>query len=442
MTQAAAGGQVMALFGLFGNGSEGIWGAGRGLTIPLDGAPLQLVIPADRTSTVALCGTDYPGIRPQRAVSPGERVAAGQTLFVDRRRPKICFVSPVSGVVEDFRFGQRRMLEEVVIRTEGEDALTFEVAREPGDTQWPRDLLLRSGLWTSFRTRPFGRIPDPDAVPAAIVVTAVDTAPLAGDPMIAIELYPEWFERGIAAIAALTPGRVHVCHERGRPPPVKVDQQVRLVAFSGRFPLGTPSMLIQQLEPVDTSRSVWHIGYQDVIAIGHLMAEGRVLGERIVAMAGSGVFNPSMLRVTTGARLDELLAGEIKDPQCRILSGSVVSGRSGSYLGRYHDLITVLAPEDRPRIAGWQQRLSAWFGGDPARAIVASEWFDRALGNRYHAVPLMQALSVGDVERARDLGCLDLVEEDMALLSHLCPTGNDYGRLLRLVLDELAGEAG
>ncbi len=35
-------------------------------------------------------------------------------------------------------------------------------------------------------------------------------------------------------------------------------------------------------------RSVWHIGYQDVIAIGHLFLTGRILTERIVALCGPG----------------------------------------------------------------------------------------------------------------------------------------------------------
>jgi len=54
-------------------------------------------------------------------------------------------------------------------------------------------------------------------------------------------------------------------------------------------------------------------------------------------------------------------------------------------------------------------------------------------------VPLMRALSVGDVEAAERLGCLELVEEDLALLSYLCPGHADYGALLRQMLDEIAG---
>jgi Na+-transporting NADH:ubiquinone oxidoreductase subunit A len=50
-------------------------------------------------------------------------------------------------------------------------------------------------------------------------------------------------------------------------------------------------------------------------------------------------------------------------------------------------------------------------------------------------------LSIGDTETAVRLGCLELVEEDLALMSYLCPGHNDYGALLRRMLDELAGES-
>ncbi|WP_277920552.1 hypothetical protein [Rhizobium sp. YJ-22] len=41
------------------------------------------------------------------------------------------------------------------------------------------------------------------------------------------------------------------------------------------------------------------------------------------------------------------------------------------------------------------------------------------------------------METAAKLGALELVEEDLALLSHVDGSGTDYGALLRATLDEL-----
>jgi Na+-transporting NADH:ubiquinone oxidoreductase subunit A len=52
-------------------------------------------------------------------------------------------------------------------------------------------------------------------------------------------------------------------------------------------------------------------------------------------------------------------------------------------------------------------------------------------------MPLMRALSIGDVEAAENLGCLELIEEDVVSLTQICTSGADYGALLRHMLDEL-----
>jgi Na+-transporting NADH:ubiquinone oxidoreductase subunit A len=75
----------------------------------------------------------------------------------------------------------------------------------------------------------------------------------------------------------------------------------------------------------------------------------------------------------------------------------------------------------------------------PPGPTLPLEAFERAMPLDILPVPLMRALSVGDVEAAERLGCLELVEEDMALLSYLCPGHADYGALLRQMLDEIAG---
>jgi Na+-transporting NADH:ubiquinone oxidoreductase subunit A len=54
--------------------------------------------------------------------------------------------------------------------------------------------------------------------------------------------------------------------------------------------------------------------------------------------------------------------------------------------------------------------------------------------------PLLKALAVGDADRARALGCLELDEEDLALCSFVCPGKNDFGSSLRAVLDAIERE--
>jgi len=53
---------------------------------------------------------------------------------------------------------------------------------------------------------------------------------------------------------------------------------------------------------------------------------------------------------------------------------------------------------------------------------------------------LLRSLLMGDLERAEQLGCLELHEEDLALCSFVSPGKEDYGKALRSVLMEIWAE--
>lgn len=411
----------------------------RGLSVQLRGRAKPPVRERPALQTVGLSGQDCQGIRPEFKVSPGQRVLAGQVLFVDRKRPRIAFTAPVTGTVRSIEIGRRRALDLLVIDIDGDEALTFE---KPGmdAPDAIRELLLRSGLWPSFRTRPFGGIPDPSSTPDAIFVTATDTNPLAADPRIAIDLDAESFRSGIQALPRLAPGPVFVCTSPGPSLARDLADRVLEVAFSGPHPSGLPGTHIHNLAPVSPDRTVWTIGYQDVIAFGHLLRTGSLPTDRVVALTGPMVSLPAMVRAPLGASLDELLEGEILLGPVRAISGSILSGREAGYLGRYHDQVTVTARDEDTERPGPSAILNRILSGTPDAAIIPREAFERAFPFDILPVPLLRALSIGDVEGARELGCLELLEEDLALLSHLCTTGTDYGGLLRQVLDEI--EAG
>lgn len=407
----------------------------------MDGKPRQTVREAGEISSVAISGHDFPDVRPDFAIEPGDRVRAGQTIFADRRRPEIAFTAPAAGVVTAINQGRRRSLDSLIIRIEGDEAVVFPIPDAPVAPEEVRSLLLKSGLWPSFQTRPFGRIPGPDTVPDAIFVTAMDTNPLAADPRVVIRVHEEEFRQGLDVLPALTPGPVFICQATGPSLYDGAHDRIRQIVFSGPHPAGLPGTHVHHLTPVAKGKSVWQVGYRDVIAIGHLLSTGRLMTDRIVALAGSGVRDPALVRLPTGASLDEALDGQLVDGPMRVISGPVLSGREAGYLGRYHNQVTVIAlNQGKAAAPGFLSTLSGFFTGVPDAAIIPREAFERVVPLDIMPVPLLRALSVGDVETARDLGCLELVEEDLALLSHVCTTGTDYGTLLREVLDEIEAD--
>lgn len=444
----------------------------QGLNIPVSGRPEQAVHPGNPVQRVALCGPDYMGLRPRLLVEKGDPVELGQPLFIDKHQPGVPFCSPGAGVVSAINRGPRRALHSVVV-TLHDSAMSAERYAARSNNRLSRmdhaevaERLRESGMWTAFRTRPFGRVPEADTVPRSIFVTAIDTRPLAADPRIILRAEAEAFADGLRVLPALTEGPVFLCTTEGWDIPLPDSDRIRHVAFSGPHPAGLPGTHIHYLDPVGAGRSAWHIGYQDVIAIGKLFGQGVLDFSRVIATGGSGVLQPRLLLTRIGASIRELVEPCRGDcSELRILSGSLLGGRAAfpglDFLGRYHDQVSAV-PE------GGDRHLFGWTGVFPWR-YSATRTFLRKAGHsrRYNITtaqngrftgmiptrafekvmpldilpsPLFRALLVKDTDQAQALGCLELDEEDLALCSFVCPAKIDYGAALRINLQQIDKE--
>ncbi|MCF6753266.1 Na(+)-translocating NADH-quinone reductase subunit A [Pseudomonas stutzeri] len=430
----------------------------RGLDLPVAGAPAQRIEAARPVRSVAVIGFDYPTMKPTMSVQVGDRVKLGQLLFSDKKSPGVNFTAPGAGVVSAIHRGEKRVLQSVVIDLEGDDELTFAAytsAQLDGLTgEQVRENLQQSGLWTALRTRPYSKVPAVDAVPNSIFVTAIDTHPLAADPALIIAERADAFEAGLKVLARLA--KVFLCKAPSVALPGEGLANVQVEAFSGPHPAGLAGTHIHFLDPVSASKSVWSIGYQDVIAIGVLFTSGRLSVERVVALAGPVVSAPRLLRTRLGANLDELTAGELQPGGNRVVSGSLLGGRTAhgafAYLGRYHQQVSCLregkeremlhylrAGADKHSIlniyisklmAGKKFAFSTSTNGSP-RAMVPVGNYEEVMPLDVLPTQLLRSLIVGDTEMAQKLGCLELDEEDLALCSYVCAGKYEYGPILR-----------
>ena len=429
----------------------------RGMDIPIQGSPQQVIEDAPAARAVALVGFDYVGMKPTMNVGEGERVKLGQPLFTDKKTAGVCYTSPASGVVSAINRGAKRVLQSVVIDVDGDEAETFSTAAiDTLDTAAIREQLQRSGQWTCLRTRPFSKVPAPDAEAAAIFITAMDTHPLAPDPTVIIAEQEEAFALGQDLLARLTSGKVHVCAAAGASLPLGKAPNIEGSQFDGPHPAGLAGTHIHFLASAGPDKVVWTVGYQDVIAIGRLFLDGRLYTQRVIALAGPQVERPRLLRTRIGVDLQALCAGELKTGENRIISGSVLGGRSvhgaTAYLGRYHNQVSVLLEGRHREFMGWLSPgankhsnlgiyLTSLFGKKPLAMTTNTNGSERAMvpvGSYETIMPLdilpthlLRALIVGDTEMAQALGCLELEEEDLALCTYVCPGKYEYGPILR-----------
>ena len=481
----------------------------KGLDLPISGAAKQQLGPSLEVGSVGLVADDYIGMRPTMFVQPGDKVKTGQAIFTDKKNEGVNFVSPATGVVREVNRGAKRKFESVVIDLEGDEEFVeypkFEDLQSIGREK-TTEVMLESGLWAGLRTRPYSRSPIPGSVPHAIFVTAMDTNPLAPEAELVIKDRRDDFVNGLSVltnlIRDLQPGgpaladeesgeaadesgdgvaaedgsengavaapakqpKIHVCTRTDSRVPGGDIDLVEIHQFKGPHPAGLSGTHIHLLEPVHADKTVWTIGYQEVMALGYLFAHGKLNPQRVVSLAGPRVKEPVLLKIRQGACLDDVVRGRIEGENCRVISGSVLAGRKSeepvNFLGRFHNQVTVIEEGTHREFLGWQKPGADKFtvtrlylgsllkktfaftsninGGH--RSMVPIETYERVMPLDILPTQLLRALLSNDTETAQALGCLELDEEDLALCTFVCPGKYDYGVALRQNLDQIERE--
>ena len=444
----------------------------KGLDIPITGQPEQVIGKGNVVKSVAVLGMDYVGMKPTMMVNEGDAVKLGQVLFEDKKNPGVVFTSPGAGVVKAIHRGEKRVLQSVVIELAGTEQESFTKYKEADLVDLAADKvktnLLKSGLWTALRVRPYGKTPAIDSKPKAIFVTAIDTRPLAADPAVVIKDRSKDFASGLTVLSRLSEGKTYVCKAKGADIAVGDNNSVTVAEFSGPHPAGLPSTHIHFLDPVNADKFVWYIDYQAVIAIVALFTTGKLNVERVVSLAGPTVKKPRLVRTQVGACTDDLVAGELADGENRVVSGSVLYGHQAkdwaAYLGCYHLQVSVLKEGRARELFGWivpgkdkysaldvyiksrQDRKSnrrfplTTDKNGSNRAIVPVGIYETVMPMDILPTPLLKSLVVGDTDQAQLLGCLELDEEDVSLFTFVDPGKHDFGPVLRANLTKIEKE--
>lgn len=452
----------------------------RGLDVPIAGPPAQVIHDSRAVTEVAVLPSDSRGVRPRLLVQVGDAVEAGQTIYQDRRNEALRVVSPVAGRVTAVHRGERRVVQSVVITIAPPTTTPAASASRFGS--WSpqvvsnrtalRELLLESGMWMAFRTRPFSEVPAPDATPHAIFVTAMDTSPLAPNVDVIVAARADDFNRGLEALVALSDSPVYLCRAKGSRSGEGA-KGVRVAEFAGKHPSGTVGFHIHTLAPASRAHVSWHLNAQDVIRLGALLRTGIYDASHVIALGGPLVREPRLLRTVLGANVSQLVHGELlcgerngHEVPPRVISGSVLTGRAvvdsiTGFLGRFEQQVSVVPDVQEGDFVAWTLPFSRSYNFLPAflplwkgklerafdtrlhggrRAMVPIGVYERVLPLDLMATHLLRALAVGDAELSEQLGALELDEEDLALCTFVCPSKYEHGAALRRVLDLIAAE--
>lgn len=440
----------------------------RGYDIPLEGEAEPALEDASAPATVAVKPRDFHGLIARMDVEEGAGVKLGTPIFHDKTFPAVQFTAPASGMVVNVNRGARRAIQEVVIRVDGAAAAeSFAVPSPAAGREEVLAALLRSGLFPFLVQRPLARLASPEDVPRDIFVAAMDTAPLAARPEPLLAGREDHFAAGIAALAALTPGAVHVAVAPDGPPlPDLAPANVRVHTFAGPHPAGNVGVHIHHLAPIAGRRDVvWTCSLKGVLMIGALFATGALDPQVTVAVTGSGAPRPRYLRTVHGAQVG-VLTGDLPDAAAtRFISGNPLTGSRitpAGFLGFFDSSLTLLPEVVEPELIGWvlpgfkagsrsRTFLSSWLarsrpvrkhtglhGGE--RAFIATGIYREVLPMDLYPEFLMKSILAEDIPEMEGLGIHEIAEEDVALCEYICPSKIEWQEITRRGLDFIERE--
>jgi len=402
--------------------------------------------------------TDLIGVFPRLLVKEGDTVLAGSPVFVDKYRENICFPSPVSGTVAEIKRGDKRVLLEVRIEPDGKNGQIDFGAADPLklSKEEVTEKLLKSGVWSLIRQRPFGIIANPEQSPKAIHVSAFDTAPLAPDYDFIVKGQGEFFQAGLDALSKLTSGKLHlnISHKTTAVEFLN-SRNVEINTFKGPHPAGNVGVQIHHIDPINKGDIVWFAGVQDVITIGRLFREGIYNPDIILALAGSEVLKTGYFKTRRGACIYKMVEGNVKEGNVRYISGNVLTGtqiRHDSFAGYYDSMVTVIPEGNYHEFLGWAlpglNKLSfsrsffSWMmpgkkftvdtnlhGGE--RAFVMTGQFEKVLPMNIYPMQLIKAAIAEDIERMENLGIYEVEPEDLALCEFIDTSKTEIQTIIR-----------
>ena len=432
----------------------------KGLDIPLKGKPSSDVTADNATTVFAICPDDFPGHTWKTVVKPGDPISAGQPLLCDKATGMLKLVSPVSGSVQDVHRGERRHIEFISVKKEG-DSLPRKLSPAP-DASQIKNALLESGLWAMMRQRPYDIVPLPDIKPRDIFVTAFDSAPLA--PEILTSGLAKWLEYGLAALSKLTDGKVYLGVRAGSGITSKAAE---VFEFEGPHPAGNVGTQIAAIKPVNKGETVWTLDAATAARMGKLCQTGEFDFVTDVAITGPGVKNPSLVRTFIGASIETLMKGRlVAESGLRLISGNVLTGarvQTDGFLHFPYRQITVIEEGDNAdEFMGWAsidprkysvkhsfpaflRGLSKPFDFDARvkgghRAMILSGEYDKVFPFDIYPEYLLKAIIAGDIDRMEKLGIYEVAPEDFALPEFVDTSKIELQKIVRDGLDNLRKE--
>jgi Na+-transporting NADH:ubiquinone oxidoreductase subunit A len=386
--------------------------------------------------------------------------------MIDKSRPEIKFVSPVSGVITGVNRGEKRKILSITIRPDGQTEYEPIDIKDISsyDAEGLKSLLLATGMWPYIKQRPYDRIANPWDTPRDIFVTAYNTAPLAPDFDFVVKGQEAALQVGLSALSGLTGGKVYFGVVQGSP--LCEMKDVEVVELSGPHPAGNAGVMINHIKPVNKGETVWTLHAADVLVIGRMLKEKKIDFTKVIALTGPEFGKCGYTKVISGCSISSIVNGNVSEGHVRLISGNVLTGtkvRPEDFLGAYdHQLTAIPEGDDVDEFLGWatpgfgkfsvSHTYLSWLSGKNKeyvldarirggkRAMIMSNEYDKVFPMDILPEYLLKAIIAFDIDKMENLGIYEVAPEDFALCEFVDTSKIEIQKIVRDGLDLLYKE--
>ena len=175
----------------------------KGLDIHLQGRAEEKLIQLKSNGKYALVPDDFEGVTPKVVVKEGDKVKAGDALFVNKQYPEVKFASPVSGTVREVVRGERRKVLCIKVEADAQQEFTDFGKKDVSSLTGEQviNALLEAGIFGYINQLPYAVSTNPSVQPKAIFVSALRDKPLAASFDYEVKGQEADFQAGLTALS-------------------------------------------------------------------------------------------------------------------------------------------------------------------------------------------------------------------------------------------------
>ncbi|MBR1809776.1 MAG: Na(+)-translocating NADH-quinone reductase subunit A [Paludibacteraceae bacterium] len=444
----------------------------RGLDIEISGAAAKETGSVRRPEVFHVVPDHFAGVTPRLDVHEGDKVKAGTSLFHDKQFAEMFFASPVSGTVKAVVRGERRKIMSIDI--EADIVLEYEkyesnLAEMTGEQV--KELVLKAGVWSYIKQRPYDCIANPEKQPKAVFVSCFDSAPLAPDYEYVLRGHGTELQAGITALSKMAGVPVNLGIRYGdKATEFRGLKNVEITEFAGPHPAGNVGVQINHVNPVNKDEVVWTVNIQDVAILGRLFTKGIVDMQKLVALTGPLVVAPKYYKVLPGMPVTAVFGCNVeKGLPVRYIAGNVLSGHQvelSEMISPYDNQFTAIDEgSETHEFMGWIMPRFSRFSTNRSvpsaflrclmkaenyiydarmlggrRAIIVSGEYDKVFPMNIYPEYLIKAMIAGNLDKMEQLGAYEVAPEDFALCEFVCTSKMPLQAIVRQSLDNMRKE--